>query len=227
MASKKAVKSGQATRAKRESGKKKMLDAAMANELAGSKRFSPLDVTALGLAAATAVMIMVNALMFQSRPADLSAPFAGQDTQSQAAPETNGAHSAGATTAASSPLIKDIQFELGRRGIYEGAPDGLPGPKTEAAIRSFETIAGLTPTGQPSAGLLDLLRQGGGDSSGDVMQVQQALERLGFGPLKADGLMGEATRTAIRRFETKNGLPVRGEITSDLKRRILNAGRIR
>jgi peptidoglycan hydrolase-like protein with peptidoglycan-binding domain len=32
--------------------------------------------------------------------------------------------------------------------------------------------------------------------------------------------MGEATRTAIRKFEAKRGLPQRGEVTAVLKREL-------
>ncbi|MEA1831332.1 peptidoglycan-binding domain-containing protein [Methylobacterium durans] len=44
-----------------------------------------------------------------------------------------------------------------------------------------------------------------------VMQAQRALLKLGYGPLKADGMMGTNTRAAIEKFERDRKLPVKGE----------------
>ena len=42
------------------------------------------------------------------------------------------------------------------------------------------------------------------------MRIQKALSELGYGPLKADGLMGANTTAAIKRFEFDRGLPMTG-----------------
>ncbi len=52
-----------------------------------------------------------------------------------------------------------------------------------------------------------------------ILNVQRALVRLGF-VLKLDGVPGIATRQAIARYERDRGLPVRGEPTPDLMRRL-------
>lgn len=44
-----------------------------------------------------------------------------------------------------------------------------------------------------------------------IAQVQKALNKAGYGPLKADGAFGAGTRAAIERFEADRKLPVRGE----------------
>jgi peptidoglycan hydrolase-like protein with peptidoglycan-binding domain len=44
-------------------------------------------------------------------------------------------------------------------------------------------------------------------------QVQRVLAQQGFGPLAIDGVLGDATRNAIRRFEKSRGMAERGEIT--------------
>ncbi|GAB2204692.1 hypothetical protein ROS1_15070 [Roseibium sp. ROS1] len=70
-------------------------------------------------------------------------------------------------------------------------------------------------TRQDSAEVLDA----GADDSADagvesdpkLMKIQQALSELGYGPLKADGVMGANTTAAIRRFEFDRGLPLTGE----------------
>ena len=65
-----------------------------------------------------------------------------------------------APTAVSSTneLVTDIQRELARIGLYNGAIDGLAGERTSAAIRAFEVAAGLAETGAPSGELLAALR---------------------------------------------------------------------
>lgn len=44
-----------------------------------------------------------------------------------------------------------------------------------------------------------------------VARVQRALAKLGYGPLKDDGMMGPGTKAAIERFERDRKLPVKGE----------------
>jgi hypothetical protein len=50
-----------------------------------------------------------------------------------------------------------------------------------------------------------------------VVAAQRALNRLGYGPIRADGVFGEATRAALERFERDRRLPV----TRDLSARTL------
>ena len=55
-------------------------------------------------------------------------------------------------------VVADIQRELSRRGFYDGAVDGLYGPRTDAAIRDFEQAAGLRPSTEPNEALLRSIR---------------------------------------------------------------------
>ena len=71
-------------------------------------------------------------------------------------------------------------------------PEAKPDP-IAALIRSEETTASVSPK----------------DTA--VIQAQRALNKLGYGPLKADGLMGPGTRAAIEKFERAAKLPVKGE----------------
>ncbi|MFN3251055.1 peptidoglycan-binding domain-containing protein [Roseibium album] len=49
------------------------------------------------------------------------------------------------------------------------------------------------------------------DADPQLMRIQKALSDLGYGPLKADGVMGSNTTAAIKRFELDRGLPLTGE----------------
>lgn len=193
----------------------------------------PLDSLAMALALATSVTIVVNALALQNGAHP--APLYG-------AAQTHAAGAGEARSGESDPLVADIQTELARRGIYDGPVDGRPGPRTDAAIRSFQIAAGLSPTGVASEDLLANLMTGQSASAAEesaapgpapkpapaaatptpapvnnlVLDVQRLLNQRGFGPLEADGLIGEATRGAIRRFEASRGLQVRGEATPEV-----------
>lgn len=46
-----------------------------------------------------------------------------------------------------------------------------------------------------------------------VLSAQRALLRLGYGPLKADGIMGASTRLAVERFEKDKALPPSGTLS--------------
>ncbi len=60
----------------------------------------------------------------------------------------------------------------------------------------------------------------GVDTDPWLMKVQKALSDFGYGPLKADGLMGANTTSAIKRFELDNALPLTGEPGPAMIRRL-------
>lgn len=57
-------------------------------------------------------------------------------------------------------------------------------------------------------------------SSPRVLAVQKALSRLGYGPLKPDGVTGAGTRAAIQRFQRDRGLSADGEVSDRLMREL-------
>lgn len=213
----------------------------------------PGDTFGLCLALVGAVAILVNATLLQDgrHPAPIFSGAAEPTVARRAPPPQPGMPALVASRVAAVPALpmpepmpmaapqpasaplKEIQAELARRGLYEGAPDGLNGPKTVAAIRAFQTVAGLRVTGEPSPALLAALRSHGAarpaasDASPRVLAVQRVLADQGFGPLKVDGVAGEATRAAIRRFETSRGLPPRGEITPGILRELTAVSGVR
>lgn len=60
---------------------------------------------------------------------------------------------------APSALVRDIQQALTERGLYDGALDGLMGPKTVSAILFFQESEGLQPTGKADKALLAKIRE--------------------------------------------------------------------
>lgn len=88
--------------------------------------------------------------------------------QSASAATTEGAPSAGvdeavlvqhSANAEQDSLIRSIQRRLIAWGYYTGAVDGRLDAETSTAIRAFQHADGVTPDGQPSAELLQRLRE--------------------------------------------------------------------
>lgn len=88
----------------------------------------------------------------------------------------------------------------------------VPGRATAAATDSKpprdaigELIRAGEPAPRPPANIGD---------PGRVASAQRALIKLGYGPLKPDGVMGAGTRQAIERFEKDRRLPITGELAA-------------
>ena len=138
-------------------------------------------------------------------------------------------------------IITDIQRELSRRSLYDGPADGVLGPKTDSAIRDFETAAKLKATGEPTEELLRTIMRAPLKTdvavpkprpdpiaeliapSARVIAVQRALNDYGYGPVKATGHYGAETIAAIQKFERDRKLPVTGQISPRLLRELAAA----
>jgi peptidoglycan hydrolase-like protein with peptidoglycan-binding domain len=57
-----------------------------------------------------------------------------------------------------------------------------------------------------------------------TLSVQKALNLIGYGPVPEDGLAGEATTGAIRRFELDHGMPITGAPGDALVNRLVAIG---
>jgi peptidoglycan hydrolase-like protein with peptidoglycan-binding domain len=71
----------------------------------------------------------------------------------------NAATAAAAPALGKSELVAAIQSNLARRGLYDGAVDGVKGPMTQAAIIFYQETRGLPETGNPDQAILDLLKK--------------------------------------------------------------------
>lgn len=82
-----------------------------------------------------------------------------QQIPAQGGPQANIAQSTAPTAGPGGrDLITQVQHELARRGLYDGAEDGLSGTKTEAAILFFQESRGLPQTGTASPQVLAALK---------------------------------------------------------------------
>jgi peptidoglycan hydrolase-like protein with peptidoglycan-binding domain len=133
-------------------------------------------------------------------------------------------------------IISDIQSELGRRGYYDGAIDGIWGAKTDAATRDFVQVAGLKIVPEASDGLLRVILNSGvkvqpqrvrNDPIAELiappkrlLAIQRALADFGYGQIKPSGNYDSETRAAIEKFERDHRLPVTGEISDRFVREL-------
>ncbi len=152
-------------------------------------------------------------------------------------------------------LVSAIQKALTRRFLYDGPTDGIIGPKTTAAIMLFEETEGLKPLGEPTKALLarlvgrndtvtiadesqadpiaGLIRKNNeakevssAVTNALVLKIQKGLRKVSYEGVTLDGIAGEQTRSAIRSFEKQHHLPVTGEPSEIVLKKLLAIGAI-
>jgi peptidoglycan hydrolase-like protein with peptidoglycan-binding domain len=207
---------------------------------------NPIDVIGLALLAIGVLAILANALYRQPgpHPAPIFSVKPRPVATEPAAPLPRARPPAAKPRA---DLTIDIQRELIKRGLFEGVADGVTGPKTDAAIRDFETLANIKVTGEPSEELLRALQRGprndiktdtprpaahdqitellsgsvpASGTAQRVIAVQRALDDFGYGPVKATGSIGPETSAAIRKFESARKMPISGAVSPRLVREL-------
>lgn len=113
--------------------------------------------------------------------------------------------------------VRQIQRALKNQGFYTGSVDGIYGTATEAAVRSFQAAKGLAVDGVSGPATLSALGIGGtssafrrGSAGNGVKKIQQKLRDWGYYSGAVDGLYGSATETAVKNFQSRNGLSADG-----------------
>ena len=131
--------------------------------------------------------------------------------------------SAAPAAAATNPQIPGLQVALQAHGLYKGPIDGIAGPGTRAAVRSFQQRRGLAvdgiagPRTRVALGKLGVPLLGRrvvkrGLVGYDVSVLQFQLARRGLLRGGFDGRFGAATEKAVRKFQRRKGLAVDGVV---------------
>jgi peptidoglycan hydrolase-like protein with peptidoglycan-binding domain len=121
------------------------------------------------------------------------------------------------------PHVAGVQVALRAKGLYHGQIDGIRGPLTNRAVRTFQrrhrlqvdgvvgprTRARLGRLGRPLYGRR-LIRRG--LVGLDVSVLQFTLTRRGVRVGGVDGVFGRNTDRAVRRFQSRRGLVVDGVV---------------
>lgn len=117
------------------------------------------------------------------------------------------------------PWIKAIQNKLNRLGFGPLDEDGEDGPKTQAAVKAFQSKYGLNADGiagpitnNKMDELLTAAPIGRNASARSTFDVQKRLIALGYdlGSYGADGDYGAATTAAVMKFQRDQGLEADG-----------------
>jgi murein DD-endopeptidase MepM/ murein hydrolase activator NlpD len=125
--------------------------------------------------------------------------------------------------------VHALQDRLAALGYDAGTADGVFGPKTEAAVRAFQTAMGMTVDGlvgrQTKTALVGLSHTDDTDSilsvgsRGDAVRtLQQKLSDQGFKPGSPDGIFGPRTLSAVLSFQQHHRLWVDGLVGPRTKR---------
>ena len=143
----------------------------------------------------------------------------------------------------SGPEVVAVQQQLNQAG-FAVAVDGVFGPDTDRAVRSFQSANGLVVDGVVGPATRQALASDGGvyrpvsttrpsgtywqrgDQGPDVRLLQSSLNQLGyyFGPI--NGVFDGPTEAAVRQFQRDNGLVADGVVGPDTRaelRRVLVA----
>ena len=118
-------------------------------------------------------------------------------------------------------FVRYLQQSLTTLDYNLGSIDGIFGPKTETAVKSFQKSKGLVVDGivgnntwaaiykalqnPPTHPILRI-----GSTGEAVKRLQASLTNLGYNPGPIDGIFGSKTETAVKSFQKSKGLVVDG-----------------
>jgi len=134
-----------------------------------------------------------------------------------------------------------LQKELAALGLYQGAIDGLSGPRTNEAIRKWQQLQkdiahgkkrstqatdsiGAMIRHQDKPGSMPAADKTLPPSKDTVRRVQGALRQFGSRQITANGVMDHTTESAVRAFQARFGLPVSGKIDMTLTDKMREIG---
>lgn len=129
-----------------------------------------------------------------------------------------------------------LQVAMRALGLYRSTIDGIAGPLTRNAVRTFQRRRGLQVDGIAGPRTRRALGRRGGPRLGsrpmrtgkrgwDVAALQFLLSSRGYGPGGFDGGFGPNTEAAVRRYQSAAGLAVDG-IAGSMTLRALRQRRI-
>ena len=160
----------------------------------GLCRRHPGEVLGLLVAMGAVGAVSLNALGSQTgrHPAPI---LANLNTRPAVAPARKPAKDGVAELAADATAEPRLEPKPKAETVRPPARDAIADLiKANEPARPGDTTASVTPKGDDP-----------------VAKAQRALVKLGYGPLKSDGMMGPGTRAAIAKFERDAKLPVKGE----------------
>ncbi|MEM9277758.1 MAG: peptidoglycan-binding protein [Pseudomonadota bacterium] len=152
--------------------------------------------------------------------------------------------------AAQSSLVREVQASLADVGIYKGKVDGIYGDETRRAIQEYQKKAGIIPDGEASYGLLANIKSAFAVAqlqnrnraeqaqpvatktpelivldNAMISRVQSGLREIyGDDEISVDGIFGNQTRNALKRFQERFKLKMTGELDEETLAKLREAG---
>ncbi len=172
---------------------------------------------------AVAGLIAVNALTWQKDASPRS--FIGEPAARAAAPQPIPAPPQRPAELAAAPAARPAASAAAPLA----ATPRPPAPVRDTAALPRDPIGDLIRTGQAPAS--EIVRPTASvperTEARPVLAAQRALNRVGVGPVKADGVFGEETRAAIERFERERRIPVTRDLGPRTLRELAAASGVR
>ena len=138
--------------------------------------------------------------------------------------------------------VTRLQQRLRELGYYTISVDGIYGVGTQSAVRAFQRINNLTQTGTADSYTQEVLFSAvalpvnsyttsyvhleRGDRGSAVTRLQSRLAALGYYSGSLDGIYGSATQSAVRRFQSRNGIYATGEADVNTQTVLFGSGAI-
>ena len=110
--------------------------------------------------------------------------------------------------------VRTAQRRLIALGLLSGSADGVCGPKTGDALRTYQSQNGLESTGHLDEATLSSLTRVDMNAL-SAKDVQQRLIDLGYLQGTADGVIGPRSIAALKQFQRLNGLTPNGKAGRD------------
>lgn len=138
--------------------------------------------------------------------------------------------------------VNRLQQRLKDLGYYTIKVDGIYGVGTQSAVRAFQRVNNLTQTGTANSYTQQVLYSSAaiplndytsnyvylsrGSRGSAVTRLQSRLAALGYYYGSLDGIYGSATQTAVRRFQSRNGISATGAADVNTQTVLFGSGAI-
>jgi peptidoglycan hydrolase-like protein with peptidoglycan-binding domain len=191
-----------------------------------------LVIIASAAAVAVALAIALPILLTSNKQQQVASsqdglPLLPNETQSVSATLNIPAYTeVSISSGVSADVVADVQARLMELGYMdEDAPDGNYSEVTQTAVEHFQQQAGLPVTGTVDQATMDALISPDaqeytialGTKNDDVSDVQERLYELGYIADKPDGVFGEGTEDAVKKFQKLNNLTEDGKVTKAVR----------
>lgn len=115
------------------------------------------------------------------------------------------AHKLTADGSAGELTIKSIFGSVSSKSLTtQPAPGSSSGSSSSSSGSKYKTVSSISEIGSAPG------KTQKGDSGSDVVKIQQALEYLGYYSGNIDGVYGESTVAAVKKFQSKRGMKADG-----------------